>query len=270
MAVAVVAPSLHAGMTGFSWERPDTVVYDPELPGGPFTYHQDMAQVNDMAGVIQSLNTSYDTATDEFAWSVTFDGQPGTTQFHQTQGFWLVVTDGEMPSSAGGQTAQFFFDASGGTPVLSAYAYNGLGDGSSFMDGSSMPGVQSPDPIFSSLNDPLGDIVNSLSVVENNGLTTMSFAIDADVVNEHNPLFPNGNGNPWQGLGFSDTVGIWFHPVTNVKTTYNQDGTLDCLDFARHGWWDGSNLPTVESAVPAPGALVLLTVAGFAGRRRRR
>ncbi|MCA9295562.1 MAG: hypothetical protein KC983_03575, partial [Phycisphaerales bacterium] len=57
VAVAVVAPSLHAGMTGFSWERPDTVVYDPGLPGGPFTYEQDNAQINDMGGIIQSLST---------------------------------------------------------------------------------------------------------------------------------------------------------------------------------------------------------------------
>ncbi|MEM7229494.1 MAG: hypothetical protein AAF432_11845 [Planctomycetota bacterium] len=266
----LLAPTVHAGMAGYSWSRPESVTYDPAL-SGPFSYNTGEAGVNDMAGVIHSMETSFDTASDTFSYSVTFDGQPGTTTFHETTGFWLVVSDGGMPSTLGGQTAQFFFDASGDSPVLSAYAYNGGGGGQtlSWLDGSgTYPGLQNPDQIFSSINDPMGDIVNEINVDTNDGLLTMSFSIDADIINEHSPAFPNLDGNPWEGVGFTDTLGIWMHPVTNVDSVYGTDGYLDEFDFARHGWWDGEMLATVESPVPAPGALALMALA--AGRHRRR
>ncbi len=243
----------------FNWARPsddfiaNNMINDTSygIPGG---------EVNDAAGIIAAMSASYDTDLARFSWSVTFGGQLDGSPFHTTNGLWLVVTPGVMPLGLGeGQVAQLFFDGSGIDPVLTGYAYNGLGDGSSYADGSAEDGIQAPDGILSSISDPAA--VLSLSHVDNgDGTTTMSFEIDAGVVNDHIPLY--AGEAPWTGVAFGDLIGVWMHTFTNVESAY-EDGQLSDFGFARHGWVDGENLP-------APGALALFALAGLAARRRRR
>lgn len=267
---AVVAGSLATGATAatsiFNFVRPDQSFIDANtVPSPDWTYEMTdpSASINESAGLINAFSTSYDDVSQQLSWSITFGGQPDGSDFHRTEGFWLVLTPGPLPLTHG-QVAQLSFDASGPTPVLTGYAYNNSGGVSSFFDGSSVPGNQPADKIFSSLND-VNNVVQSLSFVENpDGTSVMSFTIDATTINSHAPLHPGVL--PWSGVAFGEEIGIWLHTMTNVNSTYNGGGFLSSYEFARHGWVDLVDGETI----PAPGAVSLLVLAGMLGTRRRR
>jgi hypothetical protein len=257
--------SAFATLSQFHWDRPDPLVYDPNLPGN-YSYMDfgGNAEINNDGGVYKSIDASYDSDSEVLTWSVTFEGAPDGSPHHNTMGFWLVLSDGAIPTGMGGETAQFFFDASQPTPVLTAYSYNGSGAGTSWKDATvAQPGNQTPDRIFSSLTDP--SVVLDVSYQESSNLRTMSFSIDASIVNSHVPSFPSPQGRPWDGVGFGDTIGVWFHALTQVQSTYS-NGYLSSFSYGRNGWWDGTYLP-----VPEPGSICLLAAAaGYGWRRKRR
>jgi hypothetical protein len=266
---AVAAASL-AGQTSaetsiFNFVRPDQSFIDAHtVPSPDWTYEMTdpSASINESAGLINAFSTSYDDVSQQLTWSITFGGQPDGSDFHRTEGFWLVLTGGDLPLTHG-QVAQLAFDASGPTPILTGYGYNNSGGIDSFFDGSGVPGNQPADKIFSSLND-VNNVVQSLSFVENpDGSSVMSFTINASTINSHAPLHPGLL--PWTGASFGDEIGIWLHTMTNVNSTYNGGGFLSSFEFARHGWVDLENGETI----PAPGALCLLALAGMVGTRRR-
>lgn len=266
----VIVVSLLAGLLGqqaqadlydWTWDRPDQDYIDAHTVG-PNRYTIPNGEVNDSAGIISSLSASYDSFSRIFSWSATFAGQPDGSGYHRTNGFWLAVSPGPMPNGTGqGQLAQIFFDGSGDDPALTGYAYNGLGNGTSFFDGSHDDGIQPPDPIFSSFNDP-GMILDIFNTENPDGSITLGFEIDAALVQDHSPAYP-GSG-PWTGVSFGELIGVWTHPFTRLQTSY-EDGYLTDFTFARHGWWDAA-----DQEVPAPAPLALIAAGLLAGSRRRR
>jgi hypothetical protein len=220
----------------FDWVRPSPS-YIHANTVGPNRYTIEGAEVNDSAGIIQALTGSYETGDAVLSWSATFKEQPDENPWHTTEGYWLVLSDGPMPLSLGDQTVQFFFDASGDEPVLTGYVYNGAGNASSFMDGSSAPGVQPPQRIFTSQGG--GFPIRDLTVERQGPVTTMRFAMDASVINDY---MPTGSPSTWEGVGFTETIGVWMHPLTNIESAYDGDGYLEQFDYDRAGWWDGEDL----------------------------
>ncbi len=261
-ALAVLASDSYASLIQWDFDRPSQDYIDAHTVG-PNRYTTSDAHVNESAGLINSITGTYDADAQQFGWSVTFGGQPDGHTYHTTQGFWLVVTPGKGALGTSGEMAHLIFDGSGDDPTLTGYAYNGLGDESSYNDGSIESGVQSPDTLLSSINDP-GSII-SLAMTQNpDDTTTMSFIIDASAITGHSPLYP-GDG-PWTGVEFGDLIGVWMHPLTNIDSSYD-GGYLTDFGYARHGWYSSE-----QEVVPTPGAAALLVLAAIipGGRRRRR
>lgn len=217
--------------------------------------------VNDRAGTIESIATSFDPATGQFSWSATFGGVPGYSWL-ETDGFTLAITGGSNPKGVDGELALLYFDASRGTPVLTAYGYNTKNNFSSFFDGSKARGRQRPDRIFSSILDGGVDFID---VANPDGTHTLGFSLDASAINGHTPRY--GNPADWTGIEFGEDIGVWFHPISGLSTKYRH-GYLKWWWYCTQGWFDGAGQPTTPIA-PEPGTLLMLAGGAWVALRRR-
>lgn len=224
-----------------------------------------------------NITAEFDPDDKRFRWEFTAS--------NTVNGAWLVVSPGPNPKGNAGELAILYLDAraltAGGaiTPRLTAYNYNGTNGANSWLDGNAaVAGNQNPDRIFSSLNSNASSVVRSLTASDNgtNTNTARRFVIelDASIVQNHTPLYPAGNGDPWTGLAFGARLGAWFHPTTGLNTTYGTDPTnpnfnyLTNFSYSGQGAFDTTNL--VTQWIPSPGALALAGLAGLVGGRRRR
>ncbi len=209
---------------------------------------------NNTGGAIQSATSMFNSATNQFSFSVQFSNQI-------TRGFWLAVSPGDNPKTHSGELALIYFDASVmGNLRMTVYNYNGVNGDSSYYDGSIASGTQAPDRIASTLNG----FAANMSVVDSGGGRTMSISFNASAIQSHVPVYP-GN-TPWTGVAFGQQIGVWFHPVASLSTTYGANGFLSTWNASNGGWLDGHNFTTV----PTPGASALLAVASLGLARRRR
>jgi hypothetical protein len=214
--------------------------------------------INDAGGRIESIRTTFDPSSQDFSFSVNFSNSI-------TQGFWLAISPGANPKGHAGELALMYFDARiSGDARLTIYNYNGENGASSYRDGSPLSGTQTPDRVLTSLSPSFAP---ALSVAESSGGRSFSIAFNAAAVNGHNPLYPAAGGNDWTGLAFGEQLGIWFHPVANLSSSYNNDGWLTNFGGTQ-GWIDGNGFTT--TLVPAPGSLALVGLAGLCAARRRR
>ncbi len=216
--------------------------------------------VNNNAGILESVEMRFHTNSDRFVFNVTFADQI-------TEGYTLAVSPGANPKGHAGELALLYFDATNMNQVkLNAVAYNGLNTQTSYYDGSPASGVQAPDQIATSLN-AIDAAMISATASDHDGKRTFSLTLDATAINNHIPANPGPNGpSEWTGVEFGSLMGIWFHPVKNLNSTYDANGFLTEWG-GQQGWLDGSNFTT---SVPAPAAgATLLAAFGLAGRRRR-
>lgn len=258
-----------ADVYGFQWDRP--AVFDGNA--GPI-------YVSDEAGMITGVSTQFDSVNQELSFLATFEPEAGTGQL--PVGFFLVINNGPMPVGMDGEFAILYFDAiTGATPTVTAYAYNGENGADSFFDGAAAPGNQAPDPIVSSLNDPT--FVVSAASVDSPGGRVLSLTIDTSAINAHSPL--HGNPGDWQGIGFDENIGVWFHTYSYLHPAYGNDGFLlpepsgsSWLHWGQypdqgeqfHGWLDATNLPSdVNIPEPASLALIGMGIAALTLRDRR-
>jgi len=191
------------------------------------------------AGDIKNVDMSLTDVTKKFTFEMTVEPS--------AEGFVVAVNGGPNPKGHGGEMALLYFDASGtGTPVVTAYNYNGLNVQNSWMDGSSASGTQPADKILSSLSDPFafGDIKVTTDA---NGNKVFSFEMDAGLLQDHAPQY--GNAADWTGLDFDTSVGIWLHPVSNLQTSYGADGFLTDWDFGSQSFYDTSNKTATSTTV---------------------
>lgn len=227
---------------------------------------------NDSAGRINWVTSSFDTNNNQFSWYVNMGEVPGSPGTH-ANGFTLATSDGENPVGKSGELSLLYFDASAGTPVLSAYGYNGRNDITSHIDGTSDSGVtDAPDRIVSSLESNASDwLIETVYDVQGDGSITMGFTIDASPITGHSPLYPEAPA--WYGVGYGAEAGVWYHSFAGVQSAY-QDDYLSNWQASEHGFLDTKSWVTdVTDPVPEPATLVLVGVGlGLTAitRRRRR
>jgi hypothetical protein len=237
-----------------------------------FTFGQ--VPTNPAAGRINTITTEFDADTNRFLWDVSFDVSSVVTR-----GFWLAVSPGPNPKGHPGELAIMYFDATNlgddmtVTPKLTIYNYNGIGNSSSFFDGSPTAGTQAPDRIFSSLDAGASSSIMQLSATDTGNTRRFVVELDASIVQNHTPLYPNPQGDDWTGLAFGSKIGVWFSHFGGLNTAYGTDPAnpnhnyLTQWSYTNHGWLDGANFNT--QLVPTPGALALVAAAGLLARRRR-
>ncbi len=203
-----------------------------------YNYNIDNPPGSAAAGDIKNVNTQYNDATKELTFSVTIEPS--------ADGFTLALNDGPNPKGHGGEMALFYFDASNaGTPVVTAYNYNGQNIQTSWKDGSGQAGTQAPDQILSSLlnSNAFGSIT---STTDSNGNKIFSFTVDASILQNHNPTY--GNAADWTGAEFGEEVGIWLHPVNELETDY-ANGYLTQWDINSQSYYDTSFKDTMVTTI---------------------
>jgi hypothetical protein len=246
----------------WSWVAPDNSF---KLDNGSGNHRYTSAEgiaVNDSAGMIEAVESSFDPASGVFSWNATFGSVPGHSGL-EADGFTLALTGGPNPKGVDGELALLYFDASRQTPVLTAYSYNTKNDFSSYYDGSGARGRQRPDRIFSSILDGGVDFVDTLNP---DGTHTLGFSLDASSINGHSPRY--GVADDWTGIAFGEDLGVWFHPVSGPSTKY-RDGYLKRWLYSTQGGFDGSNVPIMPSA-PEPSTLLMLAAGAWAALRKRK
>lgn len=212
---------------------------------------------NGAAGRMTLLNVNFNSVTNTFVWTATFEPCNGILP----NGFWLVINNGPNPKGHSGELAIIYFDGfNPNDPKMTLYAYNGKNSADSYKDGlKRIPGNQAPDRILSSLVS--NDWIYEKSITNHpDGTRTLHFSIDASRVINHIPVYPHPE-DPWYGMGMDDLIGYWFHPFSGGGAFYctpndqnavcqneapGQDSTgfLRVIEWAHHGWYDKGNLET--------------------------
>lgn len=200
-------------------------------------------------GTIEALSASFNSINNEFGWNVTF----GPNAHNQvTKGFTLALNNGPNPKGEK-DLALLYFDFSNVlSPQVSAYEYSGINNLNSFLT----------EPVIHTATDT--SWINSYTVSENGLERTVNFLADASTIQGFNAT-PD-----WTGVAFDEKIGIWFHPVVGLQTSYDGNGELTAFNFNKQGWLDLNDKPT--DVIPEPGSALLIAAAGllFQVRRRRR
>lgn len=219
---------------------------------------------NSSGGTLSSIHSTFNAATNRLTWSATFSNRI-------TDGFTLVISPDANPKGHPGELAILYFDSRDmAAPKLTVYSYNAQNDFSSYVDGTGNPGIQAPDRILTSVGT--SSFVNTLSAADvSGGKRTLSFDIDASVINNHVPLYVNPNGNDWTGSEYGNSatapnkIGIWFHYFKDLSASYDSNGYLTSWN-GTHGWLDLAH----GNVTPAPGSVALMAIGGLIATRRKR
>jgi PEP-CTERM motif len=209
---------------------------------------------------ISSWTASYDSsgARDLLSLSVSMGHQDVTND-----GFWFVLNAGGNPKGIANELPIFFGDIANNR--VTAYVYDGANAASSW-----------------STQRFLGSFANAFTTSGSN----FNFTLDVTNLNALNL------GANWKGAGFSNDIGIWYHPFDAAQISYNNMGKISALGFGNSGYFDTGAMHTTKSCragstltsaglcatgnttnVPEPGSLAILGLGfigvGYATRRRR-
>lgn len=243
-----------------------------------YLYEDAARQAFDGAGNITSIVSTYDSTAHNLTWTTTINSAFGGI----ADSYWLVLDSGSNPKGTVDQLPIFYFDATksydsnglatGIAPTLTAYAYNGLNSGDSF----STPGVG----LLSSLSSTDWNSSNLLSATGNGVTRTFSFSIDttsldssAYVASRFAAASVAFNSSNWEGAGYGNEIGVWFHPTINgvaADPTYCDPGYLTSFPVTKQGWYDTEKQLTTVVPEPSSAWLAILAVGVISFRRRWR
>jgi len=217
-----------------------------------FTYPSQGLTSNSDGGEIKNVRATYDDATQQLGYYVTFGQVPNSTL--KTNGYWLVMSPGPNPKGHADELSIFYFDRSGaGSPKLTVNNYNGQNADNSWNGGNQ---------IFSSLRASDQSKITSLYAFDRpNGDQEYGFKIDARSINGYK------NSADWTGAKFGQNIGVWFHPVAGLTTSYNNN-FLCGWNYRSQGWLDTTNSRTV--ATPEPATFAAMGVGALALLKRRK
>lgn len=207
---------------------------------------------NANAGRISNIDTTYDTTSEMFTWDVRYSD--GASK--DTDGFWLVVSDGPVPRGTADQFAIVYFDASNmAAPKVSVYRYSGQNNGLSW---------QNPGDLI--LTNQIAGSGITASATQNGTQRRFQLSLDATAINSRysavtNPSFPD-----WEGLEFGSQIGVWYHTVAGLGTSYTHSKKLSKFDYSKEGWLDTES----QRTIPTPATAALLGLGGLVAARRRR
>lgn len=211
---------------------------------------------NPAGGKLSNLVTNYDPMTSMFDWNVTFSD--GVAK--DTDGFWLVVSPGPNPKGHNYEFAIMYFDASVlANPTVSIYRYNGANAPDSFA---------TPGDLLASSRQAGQTTIQNITASQNGTGRTFGFKVNAAAINSAFAP-PPPEAIDWKGIQFGEKIGIWFHPVTGLSTSYGATSNkLKTFSFQGSGWYDGEN--TTTRMIPGPAGTALLALGGLVAIRRRR
>lgn len=208
---------------------------------------------NHSAGKIKSMNAAFDSTTNRLKYEVTF-GKSSTGI--KPDGFWLVISPGARPKGHANELAIYYYDATGTSPTLTAYNYNGTNGDTSYRTGTKLLSSKTmPNSVFSLTKSNVGQD------------RVLGFDINATAINSHKPSGV-GPKNEWTGSKFGSKIGVWMHPVASLSTSYNCDGFLNKFNFCKDGSFIAEDLRT--QVVPEPASAAILAMGGAVLVLRRR
>lgn len=180
-----------------------------------YSFDIDNPPGSDAGGDIKNVNVEYNETIGKMTFTMVIDDD--------AEGFTVAINDGPNPKGINNELALFYFDASkGGTPIVTAYNYNGQNTQTSWTG----------NEISSSLN--ANSMFSGIAVTEANGVKTMTFMVDVDAID-------NFYSNPeWTGASFDDQIGIWLHPSKDINTSYDHNGFLTKWDTNGTGYYDSA------------------------------
>lgn len=195
------------------------------------------------AGYVSNITSSYNTNTDSFKWQHTIED----TATNQSDGFWLVVSDGPMPQED--EVTIFYGDLDNNT--VSAYQYE-----SSY----GVDTVQLQDHYLASYG---------LNYSHDGSAGTFSFEVDGQYLNDANNFSNLENPDNWLGTQFNELIGVWFAPTLDTAISYYNNGSIQSAEASTSGWVDGSNYGTTVVSEPESWSIMLLGLAGLLACRKR-
>ncbi|MBV1922165.1 MAG: PEP-CTERM sorting domain-containing protein [Pseudomonadales bacterium] len=195
------------------------------------------------AGYISSIKSQYNSNTDLFSWQHTIED---TASAGASDGFWLVVSDGPMPTNT--NYTIFYGDLAANT--VSAYQYDDSQKSNSWLTTSHY---------LTSYN---------LNYSHDGSAGTFSFDVNTDYLNDKDNFNNLDNPDNWLGTSFGDYIGVWFAPTLDTAVTYLANGAIDSASASAISWVDGSDYPTTEVPEPETGLLFILGLAGIYLKRK--
>jgi hypothetical protein len=199
-ALALVATSFAAGAATYNWT------------GGPGNLANGGTGGNsDPLRHAQAMSFTYNENTQDLTvfakwFNTSADGAP--------EGAWLVLSDGAMPSSAGGEVPIYYIDWNSGVNRVTTAAYDGTptnGGGAGF---------GSVDHAIT-----LGGCAVRTSTCTAD-YQSIQFTLNIAGANSYDPNGSAAGIGNWKGGDFASNVGVWFHWFDqNATNKYTYSGT---------------------------------------------